>query len=143
MPTDRFLKVANRAHRALVKVSAGRLGWRVAKMPVVELTTTGRRSGRARTVMLTSPAREGDTYVLVASRGGDNHHPAWFHNLQAEPEVEVRIGGGDRHRRLARVATPAERERIWPQVTETYSNYAAYQRRTRREIPLVLLEPLP
>ena len=68
----------NTLHRGLLKLSGGRLGWRAAGMPVLELTTIGRRSGLPRTVMLTSPIQEGDAIVIVASRGGDDQHPAWF-----------------------------------------------------------------
>jgi deazaflavin-dependent oxidoreductase (nitroreductase family) len=110
-------------------------------MPVLELTTTGRKSGQPRSVMLTSPVQEGDALVVVASRGGDDVHPAWFLNLQADPAVDVKLKDGRKRSMRARVATPEERERLWPKVTARYKSYADYQRRTDREIPLVLLEP--
>jgi len=131
----------NAVHRGVLKVSGGRLGWDAQNMPVLELTTTGRKSGRPHSVMLTSPVQEGNTSVIVASRGGDDHHPAWFLNLQANPEVEVAMKGGARRRMRARVATAEERARLWPLVVADHKNYAGYQRRTQREIPLVLLEP--
>jgi deazaflavin-dependent oxidoreductase (nitroreductase family) len=136
-----MLKTMNAVHRGVLKVSGGRLGWDAQSMPVVELTTTGRKSGRPHSVMLTSPVQEGNTIVIVASRGGDDHHPAWFLNLQANPEVEVAMKGGARRRMRARVATPEERARLWPLVVADHKNYAGYQKRTQREIPLVLLEP--
>jgi deazaflavin-dependent oxidoreductase (nitroreductase family) len=136
-----MLKTMNAVHRGVLKVSGGRLGWDAQNMPVVELTTTGRKSGRPHSVMLTSPVQEGNTIVIVASRGGDDHHPAWFLNLQANPEVEVAMKGGARRRMRARVATPEERARLWPLVVADHKNYAGYQKRTQREIPLVLLEP--
>jgi len=136
-----MLKTMNAVHRGVLKVSGGRLGWDAQNMPVLELTTTGRKSGRPHSVMLTSPVQEGNTSVIVASRGGDDHHPAWFLNLQANPEVEVAMKGGARRRMRARVATPEERARLWPLVVADHKNYAGYQRRTQREIPLVLLEP--
>jgi deazaflavin-dependent oxidoreductase (nitroreductase family) len=111
-------------------------------MPVIELTTIGRRSGEQRSTMLTSPLQEGVAYVVVASRGGDDRHPAWFLNLRDDPRVEVVIGGGPRTPMLARVATPEERARMWPVITKRYTNYAGYQTKTKREIPLVLLEPV-
>lgn len=111
-------------------------------MPVVELTTMGRRSGEPRATMLTSPVRQGDAYVVVASRGGDDRHPAWFLNLRDNAHVEAVIEGGPRTPMLARVATPVERARLWPIITSKYSNYAGYQQKTAREIPLVLLEPI-
>jgi deazaflavin-dependent oxidoreductase (nitroreductase family) len=79
--------------------------------------------------------------VVVASRGGDDHHPAWFLNLRNDPNVEVALGGEPRRPMVARVADGDERARLWPLVTADHKNYAGYQTRTDREIPLVLLEP--
>jgi len=141
MPSDLQLKAMNTFHRSLVKISGGRVGWKAGRMPVVELTTVGRKSGQRRTVMLTSPAKHGDAIVVVASRGGDDQHPAWFLNLLEHPDVEVVVGGGGRTTMRARVATPEERAALWPTVTATYKGYARYQTKTAREIPLVLLEP--
>jgi deazaflavin-dependent oxidoreductase (nitroreductase family) len=142
MPNDVTLKAMNALHRALLTVTFGRLGWQAGPMPVLELTTTGRKSGKRHTVLLTSPVREGDAWVIVASRGGDDRHPAWFLNLRENPDVEVRLAGKARQRMRARVATPEERARLWPQVTSTHQGYAGYQEKTDREIPLVLLEPV-
>ena len=80
--------------------------------------------------------------MIVASRGGDDHHPAWFLNLQANPEVEVRIGGGPKQKMHARVADSDERARMWPKLTADHKNYADYQASTKREIPVVILEPI-
>lgn len=140
MPSDAALKTMNAIHRGLLRVSGGRLGWTAGKMPVIELTTVGRKSGEPRSVMLTSPWQDGETMALVASRGGDDHHPAWFLNLRDHPRVEVRVRDESRPMN-ARVATPQERAELWPKITERYRNYAGYQRRTEREIPVVLLEP--
>jgi deazaflavin-dependent oxidoreductase (nitroreductase family) len=142
MPTDFTLKAMNAIHHGLLTITGGHLGWDLANMPVLELTTVGRKSGEPRTVMLTSPYQEGDTLVIVASRGGDDHHPAWFLNLQANPAVEVSRKGKRNQKMTARVATPDERARMWPEITKKYSNYAGYQTRTTREIPVVLLEPV-
>jgi len=131
----------NAVHRGVQKLSFGTLGWSAANMPVVELTTTGRKSGLPRTVLLTSPVQEGDTYVVVASRGGDDTHPAWFLNLRDNPDVEVAIGGKPRQPWTATVASPEERARLWPLVVGDYKNYADYQEKTEREIPLVILAP--
>ena len=141
MPSDFVLKAANTLHRGLVKLTGGRLGWNASHMPVLELTTTGRKSGRPHTVMLTSPVQEGTTLVDVASRGGDDHHPAWFLNVRDRPDVEVAMSGEPKRRMRAHVADAAERARLWPLVTADHKNYAAYQTKTSREIPLVLLEP--
>ena len=132
----------NTVHRGLLKLSGGRVGWDLSRMPVLELTTTGRRSGQARSVMLTSPYQEGETLVIVASRGGDDTHPAWFLNLRDNPKVEVSLKGAPKEPMHARVATADERARIWPKLTADHKNYAGYQRKTEREIPLVLLEPV-
>jgi deazaflavin-dependent oxidoreductase (nitroreductase family) len=141
MPSDLALKTMNAVHRVVMKLSFGRLGWDAMNMPVLELTTTGRKTGQPRSVMLTSPLREGDALVVVASRGGDDRHPAWFLNLRENPDVVVKLKDGRRQEMTAHVATADERARLWPKVTEDHKNYAGYQEKTDREIPLVLLEP--
>ena len=140
MPSDFALKAMNNFHRGLMKLTGGRVGWNAANMPVVELTTTGRKSGRPRTVLLTSPVQEGSTFVVVASRGGDDTHPAWFLNLRDNPNVEVTTRG-QRRKMRAHIADAEQRARLWPLVTADHKNYAGYQKKTDREIPLVLLEP--
>jgi deazaflavin-dependent oxidoreductase (nitroreductase family) len=141
MPSDLQLKAMNTVHRGLLRLSGGRLGWRTAGMMVIELTTTGRKSGQPHTVMLTSPVQQGDAIVVVASRGGDDHHPSWFLNLNADPDVDVVVGGKAKRSMRARVANPEERAALWPKVTAAYRGYAGYQAKTAREIPLVMLEP--
>jgi len=141
MPSDAMLKTMNGLHRVILKVSFGHLGWSGMNMPVLELTTIGRKSGQPRSVMLTSPLQEGSTIVIVASRGGDDHHPAWFLNLRDHPDVEVVFKGRPRQKMVARVASEEERARLWPLVIADHDNYAGYQKKTDREIPLVLLEP--
>lgn len=141
MSGDLKFKVLNKAHRGVLRVTRGRFGWRLMGMEVVQLTTTGRRSGEERTVMLTSPVQVGDTVVVIASRGGEDRHPAWYLNLSADPNVRV-----SRRRRpavpmIAREAEPEERERLWPQILKVYRSYGSYQQRTDREIPVVILEP--
>ena len=142
MPSDVLLKTMNTIHRGIIALTGNRIGWTAGGMPVIKLTTTGRKSGVPRSVMLTSPVQEGKTWIIVASKGGDDDHPAWFLNLRDNPTVTVEPGPGVSHRATARIANAAERERLWPQITAAYSNYASYQRRTEREIPLVLIEPL-
>lgn len=141
MPSTRSMKLMESAHRLLQRLTRGKAGWNIAGMPVVELTTTGRRSGERRATMLTSPLRDGEAYVVVASRGGDDAHPAWFLNLRDDPSVEVVVEGHPRIPMTARIADPQERARLWPLITAKYANYAGYQQKTHREIPLVLLEP--
>ena len=116
------------------------MGWDVGNMPVLELTTTGRKSGKPRSVMLTSPVQEGESIVIVASRGGDDVHPAWYLNLVENPRVQVKFKGEPTKVMIARTATTAERARLWPIVEQKYKGYAGYQQRTDREIPLIFLD---
>jgi len=141
MPSDFALKTMNRVHRTLLAVSRGKVGWSASNMPVLELHTIGRTSGQRRSVMLTSPATAGDSLVIVASRGGDDHHPAWFLNLQAHPEVEVTVRGVTTAMR-ARIAEGEERAALWQRVVADHTRYAGYQSKTEREIPLVVLTPV-
>jgi len=140
MPTDFAAKAMNALHRGILKISGGKAGWQMSDMPVLELTTIGRKSGQPRSVMLASPLQEDTTLVVVASRGGDDNHPAWFLNLRDNPQVDVTYRGEPTRRMHARVATAAERRRLWPLIVAHHKNYAGYQAKTEREIPLVLLE---
>ena len=108
-------------------------------MPVLLLTTTGRRSGKARTTPLTF-FRDGPNLVVIASNGGADRPPDWSLNLQETPHAVVEIGT-DTLVVTARAASEQERERLWPVVTATYAGYARYQERTARRIPVVLLTP--
>lgn len=109
-------------------------------MPIVELRTTGRRTGRDRVVVLSAPIAEPDRIVLVASRGGDDRDPAWYRNLVAEPLVELTMRGVTRSM-IARTAEGGDRAELWSRVVAAYPGYAGYQRRTKREIPIVICEP--
>jgi len=141
MPSKFTLVAMNAVHRAVIAVSFGRLGWKLRGSPALELTTTGRRSGEPRSTMLTAPMRLGDALVVVASRGGDDRHPAWFLNIEADPHVRVALAGRPAVPMLARVMTESERAEHWPVLVARHANYAAYQRKTDRVIPMVLLEP--
>ena len=141
MPSDLLLKSMNSIHRTLFRATKGRLGGKLLGMLVVDLKTIGRKSGKERWSMLTSPLQEGDAIVLVASRGGDPHHPAWYHNIKANPAVEIVTTQGRRPMR-ARVASAEEKARMWPEVVKGYRGYGQYQKRTTRDIPLVILEPV-
>ena len=126
-----------RLHRWIYRLTGGSIGGRLVGMPVLLLTTVGRRSGRRHETALTY-LPEGRALVVVASNGGAPRHPDWLLNLRTRPEVEVRIG----RQRLAvraREAIGPERERLWARVTRAYRGYAAYQARTRRCIPVVIL----
>jgi deazaflavin-dependent oxidoreductase (nitroreductase family) len=141
MPSNFALKTMNTVHRGMLAVTFGKFGYEFSRMPVLELTTIGRKSGQPRSCMLTAPLVEGDTIVVVASRGGDDINPAWFHNLTANPDVQVALKGAAAKPMHARVATADERARMWPIITKSHKNYAGYQKKTEREIPLVLLTP--
>ena len=106
-------------------------------MPVLLLTTTGRRSGRSRTTPLTY-FEDGDEIVVVASNGGEDSPPAWWLNLCAHPRATITIGTSSQSV-SARPATGEEHERLWPVITATHAGYAAYARRTTRPIPVVML----
>ena len=137
---DTAAKVVTGFHRFVFRTTKGKVLGKAGGMPVVELHTTGRKSGQRRSTMLTSPIQDGDTVVLVASWGGDDRHPTWYLNLQATPEVEITMGGSDRQM-TARTATADEKAELWPRITETYKGYAGYQTKTDRDIPVVVLEP--
>lgn len=124
-------------HRGIYSASGGRIGNRIAGMPVLMLTTMGRKTGKRRTSPLTYFEKDG-AIVLVGSYGGRPRNPHWFDNLIAAGEGEVTIGRERRHMR-ARKATAEERGRLWPRIVETYDGYAKYQAKTNREIPLAML----
>jgi deazaflavin-dependent oxidoreductase (nitroreductase family) len=131
---------------AAVNIAALRLGHgRVASRvpggaPICILTTTGRRTGRCRTVPLLYLPLRGDQLVVVASRGGTSTHPAWYLNLRADSRATVEVGE-TRWEMVARDATAAERAELWPKLTTVYPRFDTYQRRTARLIPVVILRP--
>ena len=133
------IRAVSKAHLAAYRVSRGRVLGSVAGMPVLLLTTTGRRSGKARTTPLTF-FRDGTDLVVIASNGGADRPPAWSLNLQQTPRAVAEIGT-DKAGVTARAASGQERERLWAVVTAAYAGYARYQERTRRRIPVVLLTP--
>ncbi len=142
---DRLWPVFNRVgqgHVALYRATDGRVGSRVPGMgPMLLLEHVGARSGVTRTTPLIYVA-DGDDVVVVASKGGHPKHPAWFHNLRANPDTTVQVGP-ERRAVRAREAEPQERDRLWTKAVETYGGYEGYQRRAGREIPLVVLERRP
>ncbi len=111
-----------------------------AKTPTLLLTTTGRKSGKQITMPLIYGA-DGNSYVIVASKGGAPEHPAWYLNLQANAEVGLQVAD-KKLRAVARTSTGAERQRLWDMMSAVYPPYPEYQTRTEREIPVVVLEPL-
>jgi len=138
-PPRPLVKAATALALLAYRASGGRIGGRFGRASVLLLTTTGRRTGKRRTAPL-AYLEDGDALVLIASFGGADVHPAWYLNLVASPEVEVRVRGGAPRQMQARVAGAEERERLWPMVVEMWGGYARYQAKTAREIPLVILE---
>lgn len=126
-------------HPRIYRLTGGRIGGTVMGMPVLLLTTCGRRTGLPRTRALTYLPRGNDA-IVVASYLGEPRHPAWWLNLEANPEAEVQIGAATRPVR-AREAVGEERERLWSEIVTDMEEYAAYEGRTERRIPVVVLEP--
>ncbi len=108
-------------------------------VPTLLLVTKGRRSGDPITLPLIYSETDGG-YVVIASKGGAPTHPAWYLNLDADPKVRIQVGA-ERMDAIARTASGAERQRLWQQMVDLYDPYTAYQERTEREIPVVVLEP--
>jgi deazaflavin-dependent oxidoreductase (nitroreductase family) len=140
---DRLSPIFNRlteGHTVLYRATGGLIGHRFpGGPPMLLLDHVGAKSGKSRTTPL-AYLPDGEGLVIVASKGGHPKHPAWFHNLRANPATTIQVGS-ERRTVQARVATPEERGRLWPRVVKTYSGYAGYQKRTKREIPLIILEP--
>ena len=126
-------------HRALYRITGGVIGRRLVDNDMLLLTTRGRATGNEHTVPLLY-LRDGECLVVVASYGGRDRHPEWYLNLVTEPSVTAQIGRKRKSFR-ARTAGEDERERWWPRVVAAYSDYAVYQGRTERQIPLIMLEP--
>jgi deazaflavin-dependent oxidoreductase (nitroreductase family) len=137
---NRLLGARSALHRAVFAGSGGRLLATWGGLPVLLLTTVGRRTGLRRATILVAPLSLGETLVLVASNGGAPRHPAWYLNLCACPEVDV-VFRKQRRQMTARTADASEKAVLWPQITALSPSYGRYQERTTRDLPVVLLEP--
>jgi deazaflavin-dependent oxidoreductase (nitroreductase family) len=126
------------AHVERYEATDGAEGYIWNGAPTLVLTTTGRKSGQPRKSALIF-GKDGDNFLLIASQGGAPKHPMWYLNLRDNPEVELQVLG-DKFRAHARTATPDEKPRLWKIMTESWPSYDAYQTRTERDIPLVVLE---
>jgi deazaflavin-dependent oxidoreductase (nitroreductase family) len=135
-----FVTVLPAIDKRLIPATGGRLSTGFGQ-PLLLLHTRGAKSGIERTTPLLATIT-GEQIILIASKAGASHHPAWFHNLRANPDVEVTLKGRRRAMR-ARVAEGEERERLWAIACDHYTGYAAYQTRTPRKIPVVVLAPAP
>ena len=136
---DGSAKLMNLGHRLILATTGNRLLAKPFGMPLVELHTTGRKSGLTRSCYLTAPIHDDHRVVLIASKGGDDRNPDWYQNLQAHPDAEIVIDG-ERRKIHARTADTAEKAELWPKVVAAYKGYAGYQRRTTRDIPVVICE---
>jgi len=124
----------------LYRLSGGRIAGRFGKAPILLLTTTGRKTGKLRT----NPVlylKDGEDFVIVASARGRDRDPHWWSNLQQNPEAEIQVGSRKIKVR-AEMASDREKQRLWPLLTEIYPTFDAYQRKTKREIPVVILRPV-
>ena len=139
-PVKILVRLAGGAHAALYRLTGGKVAGRLRRSPILLLTTVGRKSGKERTVPLLYLA-DGDRLAIVASFGGAAWHPDWWLNLRDNPETTVRIGARSRRVR-AELAAGEERARLWAGLVAMYPDYAAYQRATTREIPVIILHPL-
>jgi deazaflavin-dependent oxidoreductase (nitroreductase family) len=126
-------------HRRVYRLTGGKIGGQIGKLPVLLLTTIGRKSGQARTQPL-AYTQVGDGYAVIASKGGATQHPLWYLNLRANPLAEVTVGRETRRVR-ARDAQGEERERLWRAFADLYPGYDRYAQKTSRRIPVVVLEP--
>ena len=135
-------KAANEAmkgHTLIYRATHGVVGHHFPGVPpMLLLDHVGAKSGRRRTAPL-GYFTDGDDVVIIASKGGHPRHPAWYHNLRANPDTEIQVGS-ERRKVHARVATPEEHKRMWPKAVDTYGGYEGYQEKTDRVIPLVILE---
>src|SRR4051795_3055467 len=128
MTSDLLFKTVNGIHGALLKATNGKIGGNLRGMPVLQLTTTGRKSGQPRTTVLTAPLHDGEQLVIVASRNGDDQNPAWLLNLREEPNVEVTMEGKTRPM-TARIANATEKAELWPRIVAANPGYAGYQKK--------------
>jgi F420H(2)-dependent quinone reductase len=134
-------RVATGAHVAIYRASKGRVAGSMGGHPLVLLTTTGRRSGKQRTTPVMSFPHD-DGLVVIASNGGSDRMPSWYHNLSAHPQGQVQSGAQVRTM-TARTASPTEKAQIWPGIVAAAKNFGDYQTKTSRDIPVVILTPAP
>jgi F420H(2)-dependent quinone reductase len=135
---DLGFRIFGSVHRRVYRLTGGKVGGQIGKLPVLLLTTIGRKSGRPRTQPL-AYTHVGEGYAVIASKGGAAQHPLWYLNLRANPLAEVTVGRETR-KVLAREAQGEERERLWRALANLYPGYDRYAQKTSRRIPVVVLE---
>lgn len=124
----------------LYNVSGGRIGGKMGKMPVLLLTTTGRKTGKQRTLPLIY-IMDGSAYVITASAGGADKHPGWFFNIRSNPQVVIQVKD-TQIKVTAEIAGPEKKSELWARLVAVAPNFAGYQKRTSRDIPMVILHPV-
>lgn len=134
-----LMKTIGVIHRGLYRLTSGTVGANLGGRSMVLLTTTGRKSGKQRTAPI-QYMKDGDNIILVASNGGNVNHPAWWHNIGANPDVTVQIGK-KKMRARAETADDEERARLWPLLVEFYPGYQAYEEETERTVQVVIVRP--
>ena len=134
------LSLLGEEHVRVYRETGGETGYLWNGAPILLLTTKGRLSGEPRTIAIIF-SKVGDSYVIIASKGGSPTHPKWYLNVLEEPRVQVQVKA-ERFEAIARTAGPGERERLWAEAVKTWPNYDVYQSRTTREIPVVVLDPV-
>ena len=138
-PANLALKLGTIVHSGVYRATGGRLLGRMGRSPILILNTVGRKSGKKRATPLLYVA-DGEDFVIIASKGGAPSHPAWYLNLKATPDASVEVG--DRKVRVrAEEVGGGEKERLWKRMAEMYPTYDDYQKKTKREIPLLVLHP--
>lgn len=139
-PMKPVVRLATWLNVQVYKISGGRLAGRMEGAPVCLVTMTGRKTGRRRTIALMYNAH-GEQVLLVASLGGSPKHPVWYHNLKANPEITVQIGRR-KQKMSVHEADATEKRELWPVVVRNYPSFASYQRRTTRDIPIMVCSPV-
>jgi deazaflavin-dependent oxidoreductase (nitroreductase family) len=135
-----LLKFVFWLHANIYRLTGGKLLGQVAGMPVLILYSVGRNTGKRRTTPLTY-LQDGEAYVITASMGGAPNNPGWYHNLKNNPQTIIQIKG-ETLPVIAEEASPVDRQRLWAELTAIASIYEAYQQRTSRQIPMIILRPI-
>ena len=136
-----FMKFFMAIGTTLYKTTGGKIGGRISGLEVLLLTTTGRKTGKKRTTPLGYFKDREDSYVIIGSNAGFDTHPAWFHNIRSQPHVTIQVK--DRELEVnAEVAGPEKRNQLWTQLVKLAPFYGNYEKKTHREIPIVILHPI-
>jgi deazaflavin-dependent oxidoreductase (nitroreductase family) len=138
-PANLALKLGSSVHAGVYRATGGKLFGRMGQSPILLLNTVGRKSGKKRATPLLY-AVDGEDFVIIASKGGAPTHPAWYLNLMANPDATVEVE--DRKVRVrAEEVDGEEKARLWQKMAELYPTYDDYQKKTKRQIPLLVLRP--